>query len=211
MQGADLWAAITAMPRPHRLVDFPRKGQDGVPMGQVAIVVLTQTEQIQAAAATEDFARKVIKDMPKEGDARRGYDDVYSNHMAVELLFRCCKKPDDPKANFFPTTHAIQDHMTPDEVGVLVRAYMEVQAEIGPIMANMSDEEVDAWVKRLREAGSRVPLASLSLAALIDLAFILACRNGSSPMDTPSPGSPPESTPESLQKPEADKAAPTES
>ena len=209
MQGADLWTAIMQMPRAHKLVDFPRK-VDGKPIGQVAIVVLTQEEQIQAAASTEAFTRKVIKDMPKEGDARRGYDDVYSNHMAVELLFRCCKKSEDPKSNFFPTTHAIQDHMTPDEVGVLVRAYMEVQSEIGPIMASMSDEEVEAWVKRLREAGSRVPLASLSLAALIDLAFILACRSESSPTDMPSVGSPLDDTQENLSSPEPD-IAPTES
>jgi hypothetical protein len=196
ISSTDLWTRLLEMPRAHKIVDFPRKFPDGTPMGQIAMMVLTQDEQMSASAETDAYTRKILKTLPKDGEAKRGYDDIYNNRCAIELLYRCCKKAEDPKSPFFPAPDLIQSKLTPDEVGVLVNTYMQVQVEVGPIMSQMSDEDVDAWIRRLRDGGSRVPLASLSLAALIDLAFTLACRNGSSPTDTSSAGSPPENTPE---------------
>ena len=201
MQGADIWTTITQMPRAHKLVDFPRKGADGNPVCSIAIMVLTQEDQNTAMSETERYTRRIIKEVPKDGEARRGYEDIYNNRAACEILFRACRRVDDPRSSFFPVPDAIEKHLTPDEVAVLFRAYLEVQAQFGPILSRLSEEEVEGWVKRLREAGNRVPLAFLSLDALSDLAFSLACRIGRSATDTSSPGSPPDEPHESTGKP----------
>ena len=189
MSSAELWIAITQMPRPFRVVDFPRHNEQGEPVARIHVVVLTQEEQITAAAETERFTKRAIKDLPKQDDARRGYNDVYDNQAAVEILFRACKQLEEPSRGFFPSASDIAKHLTPDEIGVLFRSYLMVQDEIGPIGSRLSAEEVEAWIKRLIDAGSKVPLASLSWGAVSDLAFSLAARSESSATDITSPGS----------------------
>ena len=189
LSGADLWAQIIAMPRPHRVVDFPRTGDDGEPVARLVMQVLRQEEQITAAVETERFTKKMIKDIPRADEAKRAYDDIYNNQGACEILFLACRQTDNLTRPFFPSSSAIRQSLTPDEVGVLYRSYLVIQDEVGPIVANISDDEREAWIVRLQQGGSRVPLASLSLEALTDLAFSLACRTPISPTDTSSPGS----------------------
>ena len=192
---ADLWTAITKIPRPFRIVDFPRNmpGTD-TPVGKLAIVILSQEEQMEAAASAESTTRKYLKDgAPKKDEARRGYDDIYSNAAAVEVLYRSCKRHDDIARNLFPTPHDIRASLSMDEVGVLTSMYLQAQAELGPIVAKLSDEEVDAWVSRLVEGGSALPLGLLTSDALSTLAFGLACRVHTYSTAISSLGTPPES------------------
>ena len=201
---AALWAQIIAMPRPHRTVDFPRLNYKGEAMGKVTIVVLTQEEQISASVETERFTRKMIRDVPRADEAKRGYDDIYNNQAAVEILHRACRAEGDTTKPFFPSPSAMREFLTPDEIGVLFRSYLIVQDEVGPIIANMSAEEMEAWIKRLQDAGSRAPLAFLSSGALIDLVYILASQMFTSATPSISPGSLPESA---TTSPEADAQA----
>lgn len=193
MSPDELWARVCASPRPHKLIDFPRNDADGKTLGTVAIVVLTQEEQMLAAAETERYTKKAIKDLPKADDAKRGYDDCYNNRGAVEILFRACRRPDDPTRGFFPSPDEMQRVLTVDEVGILYRAYFVVQEELGPVVAHLSKEEEDAWIRRLKEAGSRSPLASLSWDAVSLLALSLASRMPEFAMSSDSSGSPPSS------------------
>lgn len=187
-----LWAAITETPRPSVVVDFPRNGADGKPIGQLRIQVLTQEEQLLCSAEAERFTKKAIKDLPKTDEAQLGYQNVYNNSAAVEVLFHACRRVDDPKEPFFPSREALKKYLTPDEVGILMMHYYTTQSELGPIVAHLSKEEVDAWVEKLAEGGSRYPLDLLSSEALKDLAFSLACRIHNSAMATSSHGSLPE-------------------
>ena len=173
---SELWVQITAMPRPHRTVDFPRMNDKGEPVAQMSMQVLTQEEQITTAIEAERFARKHIKDMPKSDEPRRGYDDVYNNQAACELLFRACRRIDDLAMPFFPSPSEIRQKLTPDEVGVLFRSYLIVQTEVGPILASMSEDEVTAIIKRLQEGGSAFPLAFLSPDSQIALVLSMAKR-----------------------------------
>ncbi len=188
----DYWLAITAVPRPSQIVDFPRKGADGKFLGELRIQVLTQEEQILCSAEAERFTKKAIKDLPKGDEAQLGYQNVYNNSAAVEVLFHSCRRRDDAKEPFFPSRDAIRKSLTPDEVGVLMMHYYTVQAELGPIVASMTDEQVDDIVARLGEGGSRFPLDLLSWDAVKTLAFIMACRLHNSVTATSLPGSLPE-------------------
>ena len=192
----DLWAKITALPRPHRIVDFPRKTEDGEAICQVAIWVLSQEEQMAAASASEVLTRKLLgKDVPRHEDAREGYHDVYQNAASIEVLFRACRHPEDLKRPFFPSPAQMRSALSIDEIGVLMNHYFSVQAEVGPIISRMTPEEVDAFVDALIRSGDRFPLDSLSPGQLRALVVSMAARMRSSSTDTSSPGSQPEEQP----------------
>ena len=194
LSGADLWAQIIAMPRPHRVVDFPRVGSDGESVAQVAITVLTQEDQIGCSIETDRFVRKMFPEIPKSGDARRAYDDTYNNQAACEVLYRACRKPDSLTTPFFPSPAAIRQNLSPDEVGVLFRSYTIVQDEVGPIIAHMTEGEMEAWIRRLLEAGTRAPLAFLSWGQLEDLVCFSASQKSSFATPSSSLGQQPDDT-----------------
>lgn len=188
---ADTWTQLTALPRPHRVVDFPRKGPDGATVGQIAIVTLTQGESMSATNSTERVVKKLMKEeggaVPGSNEKSEGYTTLFENRAAIEVLFRACKKPDDLDKPFFPTIEAIAKHLTVDEIGVLMNLYNIVREEIGPIVSRMSEEEMDAWIDRLVQGGRAAdPLALLTLAARTDLLIYMADQCSRSQTDSSS-------------------------
>lgn len=187
---SSLFQKLTSTRRPHRVTEIPRKGPDGEPIAEVALVVLTQEEMNVAAAEAERRTRKLLgADVPKKEEAHSGYDDVYNNLAAVEILFRACKDPSDLSKSAFSTPHEIQAALTTDEVGVMFHAYLTVQQELGPIVATMTDDQVEGWITVLAEGGSADPLGLLSWGALTTLARTMACRLHALQTDKSSDGS----------------------
>jgi hypothetical protein len=186
----DLWDRICAMPRPHKVVDFPRKGADGQPVGQIAIWVLTQQEQEACAAEANKKTRELLKDESR--DKSRGADtdnDLYRNLAADEVLYRACRTL-DLKDAFFPSASKLREKLSVDEVGVLITHYYSVQSELGPIISSMSKEESEAMLDTLKRTGERYPLDSISREQLTLLLLFSVSRTPSSSTDTSLPGSP---------------------
>jgi len=199
---SDLFIRLTSTERPHRIVDIPRKGPDGEPIAQVALVVLTQEEMNAAAAEAERRTRKLLgQDIPKKEEAQAGYLDVYNNLAAIEVLFRACRTTEDPKKPAFRTPQEIQSSLTSDEVGVLYHAYLTVQQELGPIVATMTEMEIESWIRVLAEGGTADPLGLLSWGALTTLVRSMATLLHDLLTDKSSHGSPAES-----DSPQADDA-----
>lgn len=190
---ADLWALITQTPRPSQRVPFPRVGPDGRPLGEVVIWVLHQEERSAATLAAERHVRKVLKDAyPQRGEASLGYDALFEDRASVEILFRACRRAENVNVPAFPSADEIARALSTDEVAVLMRSYLRVQAECGPIVADMSQEMVDAWIDVLASGGSKHPLDSLSSGALTTLLWSMACRLYKSRTDKRSRGPQPE-------------------
>lgn len=191
---SELFRRLSESARPSEVVDFPRKGPDGEPLGQVRIVVLTERELIAASVEAERFAQKMLRTDTKANDGgSQGYLDVYRHESAVQIIHRACKRVEDAQARMpaFPSPQEIRDLMTPDEIGVLLEAYYLVQAKYGPIVARMSPEEVDAWIERLTEGGKAYPLAFLS-SEMRDALIVRICSQlQTSPTDSYSAGSRP--------------------
>jgi len=199
MSDAELWLRITQLPRASKIVDYPKKDPiTDEPLGQVLIQVLTQQEQMEASIAAETYARKWLKDSP---NSSAGYENVYNNASAVEVIYRACRRPDAPLRPMFPSPALIKQRMTADEVGVLMQSYLQVQYDLGPIAAHMSTEEYEAWVSRLARGGESFPLASLSWEARTDLTMRMASQLHSLLTDTSSAGSPQD---EPSQEPDAE-------
>ena len=191
-----LWEEITRVPRPNRDIDFPRI--DPVtqePISKCKVYILTQSELQACTAAAEKYVREMLKDsQPKRDEKSSGYEDLYNNEVTVQLLCKALRHPTTMLDNgehepLQPSTVMFKKTMTQDEVGMLMRQYLLVQAELGPIVSHMDKEEVDVWVQRLGAAGaSSSPLAFLSSEALTDLVMHLASRQFNSAMDIGLPG-----------------------
>jgi len=194
-----LWERLCAMPRPHKVVDFPRRDENGelIKNAQIAMWVLTQGEQEEAAARAEQRARDLLK-TGKPGESSLStadirQSDVYRNCAADELLYRACRNlAPNLKTPFFPTPGHLRQMCTVDEIGVLCQMYYGVQDELGPIVTIMSDAQREALLKQLEKDGARSPLDLLSRDLLIELVIFSASRRASSSMDTSSSGSPPD-------------------
>lgn len=166
-----LWLALSTKPRPVSIVDFPASklpgGGVGESIGKVAIRVLTEHELHGCRVNAERTAREMLKDDAKPGNL--GYQDIYNNELAFELVYMACRDPDDHGRPVFLHPKLTRELLTTDEVAVLLDAYNLHRAESGPILAELTLAEMEAWIAKLQEGGSRVPLASLSGEAKSDL------------------------------------------
>jgi hypothetical protein len=183
-----LWAKLQEMPRPSRTVEFPRLGPDNEPIGEVAIWVLTQEEQMMCSAAAEKFAKERVKDGKRED---LGYETIYANESVVQILLRACRDPLDVSRSIFPTASAIRSSLTSEECGRLFEYYLSVQLDLGPIITKLTEEELDLWVDRLVEGGlAASPFVLLSPDMQKVLAHSMASQIARSRKDTSSAGSP---------------------
>lgn len=190
----NLWAAITALPRPNRLVPFPRNNpQTDKPYCDVRMVVLTATETALVTAEAEKKTRQALKDhMPGKDEASRGYEELYRDFTIEGVLFRSCRHPEDVVKHFFPNQESIFKVLTTDEAGILFNHYATVATELGPIVGEMTEDEYQAWVERLQESGTqaRFFLNSFTPDALRGLAMYLVNQSKNLQMGSSSPGTP---------------------
>lgn len=188
---SELWLRLTEMPRPSKVVDFPRTKPDGTPIGQLAMWVLTIEEQMIAVAAAEKFAKDHLKEGRRD---ELGYESLYSNALAVEILFRACRDESDLKQTAFPTPKQIREQLSTEECARLFDHYTTIQLELGPIVTQMEEGELDAWIQRIAEAKSSFPLDLCSSELQRTLLITMASRLASSRTDTSSVGSQPAET-----------------
>lgn len=208
--GSDLWQLFTAVPRPFRPVPLPRKlPGTGMPVGEVPMWPLMHGELRDANAAAEQRMKLAFKDGQKKDDLNFGYSISFENEVAVQQLWRACRDPSDLKRPAFPSPKAMSLHMTGDEVGVLYNHYLTVQAELGPIIARLTDEEFEELVIKIAEGGNADPFDSLSWDLQRSLVVSLASQLASYWMATTSAGSPPEESPPSESENASDSDNPT--
>jgi hypothetical protein len=187
---SDLFRLLQELPRPSEVVDFPRKlpGTDDS-VGQLVMWPLSQNEQMAANAEADRFAKKILKESPKRDEASLGYDSIYANEVAVQVLYRACRDVTDPKRPMFPSPAALRE-LSADEVGALFLLYCEVQVKLGPVVSRMSEEEMEAWVVQLADGGKHVPFSLLSLDSQLRLVSFMASQIVNFSTDTSSAGSP---------------------
>ncbi len=172
-----LWAELSAQPRPHAIVEFPRPKADGT-YGMVAIWVMTQAENMAAQRDAEGVVRKLMRDsggIPKMEEAAYGYQSMFNNEAAVQILRRVLRDPDDLSKPMFYRAEELRE-LTTDEVGVLMNLYNQTQASVGPIVSMMTDETYLMWVEILAKGADTAPfvLARISSGLKNDLMMRLA-------------------------------------
>jgi hypothetical protein len=185
-----LWLKLRETPRPSEVVDFPRKGLDGLPVGRVRIQVLTQEEQDRARLIAHDVLRKKHGLSEEAINSSVIQDGVYADAVAREVLAMAVVSESPipgtednatpTYAREFTDGNEIAKVLFSDELAILFNAYVVTQHKFGPTENSVrTSEEVTAWVQRLREGGAAYPLLSLSWQALADLAMSLGERSWS--------------------------------
>lgn len=188
--GSEIWTLLTQVPRPTRKVPLPRKlPGTNEPVGEVPIWPLTHSELIESNAAAEQRMRTFFKDENKKDELNLGYQHSFANELAVQHLWRACRDPNDVLKPAFPSPKAMSLQLTGDEIGVLYNHYLTVQSEVGPITSMMSDEEYEAWVRRIAEAGNADPFDSCSWDLQRILVVTMASHLAAYWTDTSSAGS----------------------
>jgi hypothetical protein len=181
---SQLVAMLQELPRPHKIVSYPRKlpGTDQ-PIAEIAMVAAFIQDKINAQASAHAYTRQILADprkskedgktkMSEEEMNTLGYEGVFRNAVAIELLYRACKDPRDKslKAPVFPGATWMRNYCTDDEIGVLTATYLRTQMEIGPIISMLSNAECDLWIEKLIAGGEASdPFDSLASDAKTDL------------------------------------------
>lgn len=153
LQPHELFGILSSTEKVHRIVDFPRKDASGKPLFELALVLLTQQEVMSATANAEKTLKKLTGTSTPAVSQTQAEYDLYNNCLAVELLFRACKHPNDLSKNIFPTPLAISDALSTDEIAILANNYQRMKTELGPIVGAMSEDEIEIYINNLIEGG----------------------------------------------------------
>lgn len=168
-------------PHPSEVIDFPRKGPDGKPVGRIRIQVLSQEHHERATKMAYRYLTD--SDQFSQDDLKNvGLKELLGDRIAKELLAMACftEKSAIDDANtgnpIYGRIFANADDigkLRSQEVSVLFNAYLLIQEKFGPHEHNC---DVDAWVNRLAEGGNAFPLLSLALPDLAEVTCSLADR-----------------------------------
>jgi hypothetical protein len=189
---ADLWLKLSERPRPATEIDFPAKNKDGSPLGKCKLRVLTENENNLARAQADIVAREIMKaGAPKPGEFSYGYEDIYRNECAVQLVAMACRNVENENFPLFPSAKHARAICTTDELGILAQAYQQFRVHSGPLLTEMTADEMEAWLASLQKGGADAgPLVSWDGVTLRQFIMFLVSKVSTSSTDTGSAGSP---------------------
>jgi hypothetical protein len=184
VSASELFRKLQQAPRPSEVVDFPRKDGEGKAIAQVRIQVLTQEQHDEARERALHYLTKK-RGISREDLSTELMRQEMADAAAKEVLALACltveplPNTDPPRyGRQFPDGPSIGKTMTADEIGVMFTQYEIVQNRFGPYEGNInSEEELDAWIKRLAEGAGASFLAQLGLLELVGLTMSLARRS----------------------------------
>ena len=187
---SELWARLSERPRPWTEFQFPGVDAAGNAFPKCKLWILTEAEMHSCRANATRVAKAMIGDA-KVGIGDIGYEEMYRNEMAVEMVALCVRVFDDPKFPAFPKAERVRQKLTTDEIAVLADAYTQFRVQSCPTLADLTPAEMEAWIVVLMEGASRAPLAALSGQAQSDLLMWCVEKIKSLSTRTSSAGSPP--------------------
>jgi hypothetical protein len=186
VQASELFRKLSEAPRPSEVVDFPRRDPvTKLPVAKVRIQVLNLDEHDEARIKADVWLREK-KRIDKSLLEGKGIQQVLADRVARELLAMAClsvnaipgtEDQGKPKyARQFITADQLA-FLMPDELEALWMMHQMVQHRYGPYEGNLeSDEQTTAWMKRLAEGASALPLGRLGWHHLVELTTSLAER-----------------------------------
>jgi hypothetical protein len=199
----DLFAQITQLPRPYKIVDSPLKLADGS-YAPVAIWALTQEEHCRCTASAEEWTQNILKERikhPKKDEQCLAYDKLHFNRSTSEVLFRAVRRADDINKPFFTDVKSIQFYLTLDQIVHMFNQYNIVMKELGPMINDLTAFEMDLWIDKLKRGSSIAPLDNLSSQMQSQLILYMADHFVSSQMDKSSQSTVVEEPKKSEKKP----------
>lgn len=124
---------------PFDVADFFGLGDK--PLLRLGIRVNTKSEQDAAIVA----AYKRIENETKNGaELARDDSDLTTDAKTIEVLFRACRDPEDPKYPAFPGPMWMRDNLTTDQLAIILNLYNEVVRYDSPIDFGLDDDRIEA-------------------------------------------------------------------
>lgn len=155
--------------RPRKAYPFTVQGFFGLadqPIHRIAIRVNTKLEQDNAIAAAYQVVNKTAE---HAGDQAKSDSDLLLDAKAIHVLFHACRRCETGdeeqgyKYNAFPGPQWMREHMTTDQLAVLLNLYNEVRRSEGPTRWEVTLEQVDALAVLCAEtADNDIPEAVLA-------------------------------------------------
>lgn len=182
----DLFLKLSAPERPSEIVDFPRRDPyTRLPIGKVRVQVLNMSEYDEARIRAQLWVvdkKKISRDQIES----HAIKEVIGDRVAKELISLACLSVDPIKDSeqtghpkylrHFRNADAV-DILLADELEALWMTFQMVQRKYGPFEGNLDGpEQVTAWMRRLVEGGSALPLGQLGWHLLVELTMSLAER-----------------------------------
>lgn len=191
---SELWLSMLQVPVPHVVEDMPLKEPVfGKSIGKVAIVPLSPEELQVSRTIAGKWATERTGEKPKNGEESPAYFAVMASEAAVQILWRALRDPNDPmlKKPAIPAAALLRKAPFTDDIHVvLMKMYTRACVETGPIIATMTEEEMNAWLDVLEEGGSAFPFELLSSETKNALLMHSVARLKISKMGSGSPGHP---------------------
>lgn len=182
----ELFLKLSSPVRPSEIVDFPRRDPlTRLPVAQVRIQVLNLAEYDEARIKAQYWIvdKKRIDKAQLEGQTIK---EVLGDRVAKELISMACLSVEPIKGTEESGAPRYMRHFrTADDVDVLMADELEalwmthqmIQRKWGPYEGNIETaEQATAWMKRLVEGGSALPLGVLGWHHLVELTTLLAER-----------------------------------
>lgn len=123
-------------------------GLGGAPIYQVRVIVLTKQEENDALRAAHVY----VKQQAQGNEGALADQELLIDSKHVEVVFRACKQTDS-NMPAFPGPQWMREHMSADELAVLVNVVNEVRAKCGPIDYTLDRDTLDAMRMRLARYG----------------------------------------------------------
>lgn len=179
---SELFIRLMERPQPSAIVDYPAKSPGGAALAQIRILVLTGEQQEEARFKGKEYLRSTRKMTDQDVDGKLG-EALLGDAVARECIARSChmvdpipNTEDSPQyPRLFPDAKSVS-RLPADEITALFGAYCAVQKRLGPFAEDMGDGEVNAWIQRLEDGGSALPLSLLASHQVADLCLHLSAR-----------------------------------
>jgi hypothetical protein len=148
---SNLWHTLAKHKRPVKTIDLPVFDDKGNAICQVALRIVDHDSQVEIQRKATLETDKVYKGAfsPNIDRDSPAYQERYNNIAAKHFLFAACRDTENPKLPFFPTPDHVGEVLTNSEIAVLHLNYRTFENEFGPIIANLSGDELDRWIERL--------------------------------------------------------------
>lgn len=171
MSEINYYQLLSQLPRTHEMVPFPVTLQDGTTF-EIPMWILTNQEDYQVTAGAEKEVRKLLAGSDIDVKSR-GYNDLYNDQCAYQLLWYACRSPGDVSKPFFMKREDIPAMLNSDQIGILLNHYYDIKLDQPSLKSIKNEEELSEWIKKIQAGGKDVNflLNSFSLVSLKTLIF----------------------------------------
>lgn len=146
------------------------------PLPKVAMRLARKCEEDTAVRGAHEYVTKVANGL----DAVKTDTDIVNDSKAIEILWRVCRDPDDPKYPLFASPNRMREKLGTDHIACLMNLYDSVRTQDGGLLYDISDERVEAAVEvAARSAGTNLPeelFARMPRAYLIHLIVLISVK-----------------------------------